>query len=111
MICYYKSKPKQKEFMHRVKMYWLEKHPTFTLGMKQIKKQWYSMMKKRLLSYLKLEERSRLAELNYIVQEELENISDSPTETPNALVDEPSLSAENLSTDVQTLRQKIGLVE
>ena len=31
----------------------------------------------------------------------------SPAETPNVLVDESSLSAENLPTDIQTLRQKI----
>ena len=64
-------------------------------------------MKKHLLSDLELEELSRLAELNDKVQKELENMSDSPAETPSVLVDEPPLSAENLPTDIQTLRQKI----
>ena len=48
-----------------------------------------------------------MAELNDTVQEELEDVSDSPAETPNVLVDESPLSAENLPTDIQTLRQKI----
>ena len=34
-------------------------------------------------------------------------MSDSLTETPSALVDEPPLSAENMPTDIQILRQKI----
>ena len=50
-------------------------------------------MKKHLLSDLELEELSRLAELNDTLQEELEDESDSPAETPNVLVDEPPLSA------------------
>ena len=41
------------------------------------------------------------------VEEELEDVSDSPAETPNVLVDEPPLPAQNLSTDIQSLRQKI----
>ena len=40
-------------------------------------------------------------------KKELEDISDSPTETPNVLVDEPPQAAENLPTNIQTLRQKI----
>ena len=107
MICYYKSKPKQKGFMRRMEMLWREKHPTATLDMKQLNNQRYSIMKKHLLSDLELEELSRLAELNDTVQEELEDVSDSPAETPNVLVDESPLSAENLPTDIQTLRQKI----
>ena len=34
-------------------------------------------------------------------------MSDSPAETPNLLVDEPPLPSQNLSTDIQSLRQKI----
>ena len=34
-------------------------------------------------------------------------MSDSATETPNVLVNEPSLSADGLPPDFQTLRQKI----
>ena len=64
-------------------------------------------MKKHLLSDLELEKLSRLAELNDWVQEELDEVSDSPAETPNVLVDESPLSVENLLTDIQTLRQKI----
>ena len=60
-----------------------------------------------MLSDLELEELSQLAELNDSLQEELEDISDSPAETLNVLVDEPLLSAINLPTDIQTLRQKI----
>ena len=75
--------------------------------MKQLNNQRYSIMKKHLLSDLELEELSRLAELNDTVQEELEDMSDSPAETPNVLMDEPPLSARNLPTDIQTLRQKI----
>ena len=64
-------------------------------------------MKKHLLSDLELEELSRLAELNDTVQEESEDMSGSPADTPNVLVDEPPLCAENLPTDIQTIRQKI----
>ena len=63
-------------------------------------------MKKHLLSELELEELSRLAELNDTVQEELEDMSYSLATTLNVLV-EPPLSADNLTTDIQTLRQKI----
>ena len=45
-----------------------------------------------------------MAELNDTIQDELEDMSDSLAETPNVLVDEPPLSAENLSTDIQSLR-------
>ena len=83
MICYYKSKPKQKGFMRRMEMLWREKHPTATLDTKQLNNQRYSIMKKHLLSDLELEELSRLAELNDTVQEELEDMRDSPAETPN----------------------------
>ena len=107
MICYYKNKPKQNEFMRRMKMLWRKKHPTAALDMKQLKNQRYSIMKKHLLLNLKLEELSQLAELNDTIQEELKDMSDSPPGTPNVLVDEPPLSAENLPTDIQTLRQKI----
>ena len=93
--------------MRRKEMLWWEKHPTVTLDMKQLYNQQHSIMKKHLLLDLELEELSRLAELNDTVQEELEDMSDSPAETPNVLVDESSLSAENLPTDIQTLRQKI----
>ena len=48
-----------------------------------------------------------MVELNDTVQEELEDVRDSLAETPNVLVDESSLSAENLPTVIQTLRQKI----
>ena len=64
MLCYYKSKPKQKEFVCRIEMLWLEKHSTATLNMKQLNNQRYSIIKKHLLSDLELEELSRLAELN-----------------------------------------------
>ena len=64
-------------------------------------------MKKHLLSDLELEELSRLAEMNDTVEEELEDVSDSPAETPNVMVEESPLSAENLPTDIQTLRQNI----
>ena len=64
-------------------------------------------MKKHLLSDLELEKLSRLTELNDAVQEELDDVSDSPAENLNVLVDEPSLSAENLPTDIQTLWQKL----
>ena len=33
MVCYYKSKPKQREFMSRREMLWREKYPTATLDM------------------------------------------------------------------------------
>ena len=107
MICYYKSKPKQKGFMRRKKMLWREKHPTATLDMKQLNNQRYSILKKHLLYDLELEELSRLAELNDTVEEELEDVSDSPAETPNVLVDESPLSAEDLPTDIQTLREAL----
>ena len=92
--------------MCRVKIYWLKKHSTATLDMKQLNSQWYSIMKNHLLSHLELEELSRFAELNDTVQEELENMNDSPTETPNSLINEPPLSAENLPTGIQTLPAK-----
>ena len=47
-----------------------------------------------------------MAERNDTVQEQLDDMSDSPTETPNVVVDEQPLSAENLPTDIQTLPQK-----
>ena len=93
--------------MRRMEMLWQEKHPNATLDMKQLNNQRYSIMKKHLLSDLELEELSRLAELNDTVQEESEDMSGSPAETPNVLVDEPPLCAENLPTDIQTIRQKI----
>ena len=37
----------------------------------------------------------------------MEDISDSPVEPLNVLIDKPPLSAENLPTNIQTLRQKI----
>ena len=64
-------------------------------------------MKKHLLSDLELEELSQLAEVNDTVQEKLEDMGYSPAETPNVLVDELLLSAENLPADIQTLQQKI----
>ena len=36
MICCYKSKPKQKGFMHSMQKIWREKYPTSTLLMKQL---------------------------------------------------------------------------
>ena len=60
-----------------------------------------------MLLDLELEEPCRLAERNDTVQEQLDDMSDSPTETPNVVVDEQPLSAENLPTDIQTLPQKI----
>ena len=79
--------------MRRMEMLWRENHPTATLDLKQLDNHRYSIMKKNLLSDLELEELSRLAELNDTLQEELEDESDSPAETPNVLVDEPPLSA------------------
>ena len=96
-----------KGFLSRMEMLWREKHPTATLDMKQLNNQRYSIMKKHLLSDLELEKLSRLTELNDAVQEELDDVSDSPAENLNVLVDEPSLSAENLPTDIQTLRKKL----
>ena len=93
--------------MRRKEMLWREKHLKAILDMKQLNNQRYSIMKKHLLSDLELEELSWLAELNDTVQEELEDMSESPVETPNGLVDEPPLSAEILPTDSQTLWQKI----
>ena len=93
--------------MRRMEMLWREKHPTATLDMKKLNTQPYSIMKKHLLSDLELEELSRLAELNDTVQEELEDMSDSPAKTPNVFVDEPPLSAKDVLTDIQTLWQKI----
>ena len=107
MICYYKSKPKERGFIRYIEMLWREKRPTATLEMKQLNNQHYSIMMKHLLSKLELEELSRLAELNDTVQEELEDMSHSPAETPNVLADEPLLSAENWLTDIRTHRQKI----
>ena len=75
--------------------------------MKQLYNQQHSIMKKHLLLDLELEELSRLAELNDTVQEELEDMSDSPAETPDVLVDEPPRSVENLPTDTQILQQTI----
>ena len=48
-----------------------------------------------------------MAELNDTVQDKLDDVSDSPAETPNVLVDEPPLSAENLPTDILTFQQKV----
>ena len=48
-----------------------------------------------------------MAELNDTLQEKLEDMSDSPAEFHNVLVDEPPLPSKNLPTDIQTLRQKI----
>ena len=48
-----------------------------------------------------------MAELNDTAHKKLEDMNDSPTEILNVLVDESPLSAENLPTDIQTLRQKI----
>ena len=107
MICYHNSKPKLKGFMRHIKMFWQEKYPTANMDMKQLDNQRYSIIKKQLLSDLELKELSRLPELNDTVQEELEDMSGSPAETPNVLVDEPPLSAENLPTNIQTLRQNI----
>ena len=107
MICYYKSKPKQKGFMRFIEMLWREKPPKATLDINQLNNQRYSVMKKHMLSDLKLEELSRLTELNDTVQKEFDDMSDSPAWTPNVLVDKPPLSAKNLPTDIQTLRQKI----
>ena len=45
MICYYKSKQKQKGCLRRMEMLWREKHPIATLNMKQLNNQWYSIMK------------------------------------------------------------------
>ena len=87
-------------------MLWQEKHPTATLDMKQLNNQRSSIIRKHLLSDLELEELSWLAELNDTVQEELEDMSDSPAKTPNVLVDEPPLLAENLPTDIQTLLKR-----
>ena len=56
MVCFYKSKPTQKEFMHHIEMLWREKHLTATLDMEQLNNQQYSIMKKHLLSDLELEE-------------------------------------------------------
>ena len=64
-------------------------------------------MKKHLLSDLELEELNRFNELNNTVQEELQNMSDSPASTSHVLVDEPSMSAINLQTYIQALRQKV----
>ena len=58
MICYYKSKPKQKGFMRCMERLWREKHPTATLDMKQLNNQMYSILKKHLLLDLELEELS-----------------------------------------------------
>ena len=58
MVCYYKSKPKQKGFMRRMEMLWRENHPTATLDLKQLDNHRYSIMKKNLLSDLELEELS-----------------------------------------------------
>ena len=85
MIGYDKSKPKQKGFMRRMEMLWREKHPTATLDMKQLNNQWYSVIKKPLLSDLELEVLCRQAELNDTVHEELDNLSYSQAETPNCL--------------------------
>ena len=106
-ICYYKSRPKQKGFMRRMEILWQKKHLTATLVMKQLNNQRYIIRKKHLLSDLELKEFSQLAKLNGTVQLKLEDMSDSPGETSNVLVDKPPLSADNFPTDIQTLRQEI----
>ena len=88
-------------------MLWRETHPTATLDMKQLNNQQYSNMTKHLLSDLELEELCRLTKLNNAIEEELEDMSDSPAETPNVLLVEQLQSVENLPTNFQTLRQKI----
>ena len=88
-----------------MEMLWQEKHPTATVDVKQLDNQWYSIMKKHLLSHLELEELSWVAELNDTVQDKLDDVSDSPAETSNVLVDEPPLSAGG--SDIQTLQWKI----
>ena len=64
-------------------------------------------MKKHFLTYHKLEELSKLAQLHDIVYEKFDVVIDSPAETTNVLVDKPPLCAKKLPTDIQTLRQKI----
>ena len=95
--------------MCHVEIIWQKTYPTSTLDMKQPNTQRYSIMNKYLLSNLELEELSRLAELNDIGQEELEDMSDSLAETPNGLVDEPPRSAESLPTGIQTFRTAISM--
>ena len=107
MIYYYKSKPKLKGFMRRMEMLWREKHPNATLDIKQLNNQRYSIIKKHLLLDLELGGLGRLAELNDTVHKELEDMSDSSAETPNVLVDEPPLFAENLPPVIQTLWENI----
>ena len=53
---YYKSDPKQREFMRRVEMLWQVKHPTATLDIKQLNNLQYRIMKKHLPSDLELKE-------------------------------------------------------
>ena len=44
--------------------------------------------------------------LNDTVQEELDDVGDSPAETTYVLVDEPPMSAKNLLTDIQTFSKR-----
>ena len=74
MICYYKSILKLKVLC----IAWKCSGATATLDLEQLNYPRYS---------LQLEKLSRLAKLNDTVQEEVEKMSDSPTETPNVLVD------------------------
>ena len=61
MTCYYNSRPKEKGFMRRMEGLWHELRPSSTLDMKQLNNQRYSILKKKLLSELELEELQRPA--------------------------------------------------
>jgi len=60
MSCYYNSRPKEKGFMRRMEALWKELRPDSILDMKQLNNQRYSIVRKKLLSGLELEELERL---------------------------------------------------
>ena len=90
MFSYYNHKPKQ----NRMATLWREKHPTSTLEMIRLKRQRNSL-KNHLISGLKLEKLSWLTKPNNPVQEKINNLSDSPANTLNVLVDKVPLSVKN----------------
>ena len=107
MVCFYKRKPKQKDFMSHIEMLWRKKHWIASLDMKQLSNQRYTIVKKHLLLDLELEELSQLDELNDTVREELDDVSDSPAETSNVLIDEPPLFVKKLPSNIQALWKMI----
>ena len=93
--------------MRRIEMLWRKKHSIASLDVKQLSNQRYSILKKHLLLDLELEELSQLDELNDTVREELDDVSDSPAETSNVLIDEPPLFVKKLPSNIQALWKMI----